>query len=153
MKKKEKEIKALSEIEDIIHASQVCRLGMSDDDIPYIIPVCFGYQDNTLFIHSALKGKKIDILRKNNRVCFEFDINTQPVPAEKPCKWGMQYKSVAGNGTAVFLEDPEEKKAALGVIMSQYSDKAFEFPIDAVNATTVIKIKISKITGKQSGFL
>ncbi len=152
MRKKEKEIKTLSEIEDIIHASQVCRLGMSDGDMPYIVPVCFGYKENTLFIHSALKGKKIDALKKNNQVCFEFDISTQPVPAEKPCKWGMQYKSVIGTGTAVFLEDPEEKKKALGIIMNQYSVKEYEFPMDAVNATAVIKIEISKITGKQSGF-
>ena len=102
MRKKEKEITQSSEIEEVIRKSLVCRIGMSDNDLPYIVPVCFGYQDNTIYIHGALKGRKNDILKKNKNVCFEFDINTAVVTAEDACKWGMNYQSVIGFGKAAF---------------------------------------------------
>jgi len=114
------------------------------------VPLSFGYQDRTLYFHSALEGKKIDILRKNNRICFEFDVNTEIIEAEKACKWGMKYQSVIGFGKAVFVEDIEEKQKALNIIISHYSDRNFQFSDKAIKKIAVIKIKIESMTGKHS---
>ena len=152
MRRKEKEIIEKSEIEAVIHKSMVCRLGLSDDDIPYIVPLCFGYKDNTIYVHSSLEGKKVDILQKNHRVCFEFDINTEIVEGKTDCKWGMKYQSVIGFGNAFFLEEPDDKQRALNIIMNKYSDRQSQFPEKAIDGTAVIKIEIGSMTGKQSGF-
>ncbi len=152
MRRKEKEITQKSEIETIIQKSLVCRVGLCDNDIPYIVPLCFGYKDNTIYVHGSLKGRKIDILKKNQNICFEFDINSEVVKAENACEWGMKYKSVIGFGKAFFLEDKKEKQKALNIIMSQYSNKPFKFPEKVINGTSVIKIEIASMTGKQSGF-
>ncbi|MFC1532217.1 pyridoxamine 5'-phosphate oxidase family protein [Thermodesulfobacteriota bacterium] len=64
MRRKEKEITKKSEIEAVINKALVCRVGLSDNNFPYIVPLCFGYQDNTIYIHGALEGRKIDILKK-----------------------------------------------------------------------------------------
>ncbi|MBF0259423.1 MAG: pyridoxamine 5'-phosphate oxidase family protein [Desulfamplus sp.] len=168
MRRKEKEITQKSEIEAVIKRALVCRLGLSDGTMPYVVPLCFGYKDNTLYLHSALKGKKIDILRGNPNVCFEFDEDTHIKKVEKPCDWGVRFQSVIGFGKASFIEDMEEKKEALNIIMNKYVYKAepadknesadnfalpdkFEFPENSVNGTAVIKIEISSITGKRSG--
>ena len=82
MRRKEKEITDKTAIESIILRSSVCRLALSEDNHPYIVPLCFGYKDNTLYFHSALEGKKLDIMKNNNNVCFEFDIDYQIVEAE-----------------------------------------------------------------------
>lgn len=74
MRRKEKEINNITEIERIINESPVCRIALSDNGLPYMIPVCFGYSNRHLYFHSANAGKKIDILKKNNNICFEFDI-------------------------------------------------------------------------------
>ena len=74
MRRREKEITDESTLESIILASLVCRLALSDGNQPYIVPLCFGYQDKTLYFHSALEGKKIDIIKHNQNVCFEFDL-------------------------------------------------------------------------------
>ncbi|MFH2046242.1 MAG: pyridoxamine 5'-phosphate oxidase family protein [Pseudomonadota bacterium] len=66
MRRKEKEITDKSEIEAVIHRLIVCRVGLADDNIPYIVPLCFGYRDNTIYVHGSLKGKKINILRKSH---------------------------------------------------------------------------------------
>lgn len=151
MRRKEKEITEKSEIEAVIHKSIVCRIGMSDDNIPYIVPLCFGYLDNTIYVHCYLKGRKIDILQKNNNVCFEFDINTEIVEGENPCEWGMKYQSVIGFGKALFIKDQDDKRKALNIIMNQYSGRPSLFSEKAINGTAVIKIEIESITGKQSG--
>jgi uncharacterized protein len=150
MRRKEKEIKDSSEIEAIIRDARVCRLALSENDRPYIVPLCFGYKDNALYFHGAGEGKKIDMVKENPRVCFEFDIQAEPIEAEDPCFWGMKFKSVIGFGTASLVTDEKEKETALGIIMGQYSDRRHSFDADFVRATTVIQVEVEEMTGKQS---
>ena len=77
MRRKEKEIAERSELEAVIKEASVCRIAMVEGTSPYVVPLCFGYDDNTLYFHSAIEGKKIEILKKNNSVCFEMDIGTE----------------------------------------------------------------------------
>ena len=152
MRRKEKEVTEAAAIEAIIKSSVVCRLGIIDGDKPYIVPMCFGYHDRNIYLHSSLKGKKIELIQKNKNVCFEFDINSETVKADSPCKWGMKYQSVTGFGKAVFIEDPVEKKKALSIIMNQYSHGSFHFPDTNLSGTAIIMIEIESMRGKQSGF-
>ncbi len=151
MRRSEKEITEKTEIESIIRQSMVCRLALSDGECPYIVPLCFGYKDNTLYIHSAKEGKKLDILRRNNNVCFEFDIGTAVKPGKTACDWGMAYRSVIGFGKALMVEDVAEKRDALELITAQYADKTYKVTDGAVKEITVIKVEISTMTGKRSG--
>ena len=151
MRKKDKEIKDVAAIEDVLSRAMVCRLGMCDGDRPYVVPLCFGYEDNALYFHSAGQGKKIEILRKNNDVCFEVDIDHELVKGEQACDWGMKYKSVVGFGKAVLVEDIELKRNALDIIMRQYSEGTFEYTERAIDNITIIKVEIESMTGKQSG--
>ncbi|HIP39053.1 MAG TPA: pyridoxamine 5'-phosphate oxidase family protein [Desulfocapsa sulfexigens] len=150
MRRKEKEILDKDVLREIIYSSRVCRLGLSDGIYPYIVPLCFGYQDNTLYFHSAQEGKKIELLKKNPNICFEFDQNSSVVRAEKPCSWGMKYQSIIGYGKAEFVETRKEKQQALNIIMRQYSSNQHEFPDSVIDKTTVFKIKIIGMTGKQA---
>jgi nitroimidazol reductase NimA-like FMN-containing flavoprotein (pyridoxamine 5'-phosphate oxidase superfamily) len=151
MRRKEKEIKDKAEIESIIKQSLVCRLAMSVDGEPYIVPLCFGYTDGVLYMHSAKEGKKIEILKQNNGVCFEFDIATEVTTGKTACDWGMNYRSVIGFGKASFVEDLEEKRKALEIITVQYAGKTYKLTDGAVKETLVIKVDVEAMTGKQSG--
>jgi nitroimidazol reductase NimA-like FMN-containing flavoprotein (pyridoxamine 5'-phosphate oxidase superfamily) len=151
MRRKEKEITEKAAIEAIIKKSLVCRLALSDNNSPYIVPLCFGYKDKVLYFHGSLKGKKIDIIKKNQKVCFEFDTNTEIVKAEDACHWSVKYQSVICFGKAILLEDVEEKRKALNIIMSQYSDRSFQFNDAILKKMAVIKVEIESMTGKQSG--
>jgi hypothetical protein len=64
----------------------------------------------------------------------------------------MKFQSVIGFGKAVFIDDPDEQREALDCIMKHYSDQSFLFSDSVLKATTVIKIKVNRMTGKQSGF-
>ena len=151
MRRVDKEITHRAEMESIIRRSMVCRLALADENLPYLVPLCFGYKDNSLYFHSIGQGKKLDMLKKNNNVCFEFDIDYEPIKADKACDWGMKFKSVIGFGKASFVEDFESKCRALDIIMQQYSGESFAYPEAKVKNTVIIKVEIEHMTGKQSG--
>ena len=108
-------------IEDIIQRSQVCRLGMTDGDQPYVVPLCFGYKDKVLYVHCAPQGYKLDILHRNNKVCVEFDIDQHLISGEKACQWSMNYRSVIAFGRAFIVKKTVMKRAALDIIMNHYT--------------------------------
>lgn len=151
MRKTEREIKDRAALDDIIRGSQVCRLGLVDDGLAYIVPLCFGYDGACLYFHSAPEGRKLDLLRRNPRVCVEFDAVDSLVPAATACGWTIRYRSVIGTGQGDLVEDPAEKRRALDLIMAQYSPGAFTFPETAVARTAIIRVRLDSLAGKQSG--
>lgn len=138
------------DIEAIIRKATVCRLGLIDGDTPYVVPLCFGYRRGTLYFHTSPKSPKLDMIRKHPRVCFEMDVATEPVAAEKPCDWNMHYASVIGFGTATLVEDASEKRDALTAIMDQYTSGPYEFPEKKIAITAVIKVTVDRMTGRKS---
>jgi hypothetical protein len=148
MRQKDREIKNRKAIDDIIRRCRVCRLAMCDDGQPYIIPLNFGYDGKFLYFHAALEGRKIDIIRRNSRVGFEFDILHNIVTAQRACDWGAKYESVVGTGTAEIINDVEVKKTALECIMRQYGSEAGDFPEEIMKKTLILRVRILEISGK-----
>jgi hypothetical protein len=156
MRRKDKEIADKLEIEAILKRAFVCRIAFSENNKPHIVPVIFGYTDNCLYFHSAPEGKKLDILRNNNNVCFEIDIDFEIVKSKTPCNWSAKYRSVIGFGKAFFVDEVEEKRNALNLIIQKYSNTSheneYEFSEDMVGIVTVIRIDVEHMTGKTSGY-
>ena len=152
MRKKEKEITDIEEIEKIIKKAKVCHLGLMDNDEPYIVPVNFGYDRNALYFHSALEGRKVELIKKNNKICFEIDTDVEIVSSEKPCDWTTKYRSVIGVGRAHILNSDEDKAHGLSLIMKQYSDGEPGLDFEKLNSVLIVKIDIESITGKKSGY-
>ena len=151
MRKTEREITSRQEMDSIIRRSKICRLGFVDGQEPYIVPMNFGYDGQVFYFHCAQEGRKLEIMRRNSRVCFEFDILEQIVEGPAGCTWACRYQCVMGTGMAAMIDDPVEKRAALARIMAQYAgDRAFTFPEEAVNRTAIFQVKIDSITGKQT---
>lgn len=152
MRRKDKEITYPPYTEAIIARASMCRLAMSDDGQPYVVPLCYGYKDNTFYIHCAREGRKLDILRKNDRVCVEIDIDCEIVRGDDACDWSMKYRSVIGFGRASFIDDEEAKREALDVIMAHYAGGPCEYDMTKMKKTVVIKVVLEEVTGKQSGY-
>ena len=152
MRRKDKEITGAKDIEEIIRGANICRLALCEGGRPYVVPLCFGYEDGKLYFHSASQGRKLEILKNNRNVCFEMDIDQELVSGEAPCKYGFRYRSVVGFGRASFVRDPESKCKALGMIMKNYSEGVFDFTESQIAKTAVIKVDIEDMTGKISGY-
>jgi hypothetical protein len=125
---------------------------MVDGDEPYIVPMNFGYDGKSLFFHCAKEGRKIEVLRRNGKVCFEMDLDTEVIKGDVACKWSMRYRSVEGVGHAHLVEDVEAKRNGLNVIMSHYAKGPFEYAERGFDLALVIRVDIKSISGKRSKF-
>ena len=155
MRRNDKEINNIKSMESILHEADYCMIGLSDNNSPYMVPMNFGFKDNNLYLHSAPEGKKIEIIKVNNKVSFGVQIKTEVVKNEKACNWGMNYMSVIGEGYAFFIEDYNKKVEALNIIMSKYSDcetNTFEYSETVLNNLSLIKVEVKELKGKISGY-
>jgi len=143
------EITDKKEIKSIIENSKICRLALCDGIIPYIVPLNFGFKDNSIYFHCAKEGRKIDILSKNRNVCVEFEEEYEIVEKEVACDWTCYYRSVIAFGTAEILTDYDEKLKALKILMSQYSSKDYSFTDNQISKVAIIRVKIEAMTGKK----
>ncbi len=150
MRKAKREIKDAAAVEAVLKKERVCRLGLCDGEWPYVVPVNYGFANGRLYFHSAVEGKKIDLLRRNDRVCFEVESETAVVADEKPCDYTTRYRSVIGWGRARFLETPEEKLRGLKILMKHHQGPTDNFRESVLDVTAVVEIEIMEMTGKAS---
>lgn len=153
MRRKDREVSSKEEIKSIIEKCMVCHLAMVDKGLPYVVPLNFGYtlDDNslTLFFHSAKAGRKLDILKENNAVCFEMACEGKLGHIENPCNSGYYYESVHGFGHAEFVEDISEKCNALALMVKHLSKQDFVFSEKQANSVCVFKVVSKDFTGKR----
>ncbi len=153
MTRREHQITDRAEIIDILDRCKILHLGLVDGDEPYVVPMNYGYtmgEDGTLsvYIHGAVKGRKLDVMQANPKVFFEMECDVQPFDGQLPCQYGTAYKSLMGRGRAVILETPEEKMAALTTLMKTQTGKDFEFNERLVSIVSVVRIDVLEYTAK-----
>ena len=150
--KRERQVTDPEKILHILDTGKVLHLGLSVKDEPYVVPMNYGYtmEDGklVLYLHSAVRGRKLDMLRQNPRVFFEIDCDLMPFEGRVPCQYGLVYSSVMGRGKAVIVEDVEEKKKAMSVLMKTQTGKDFTFNEKLVSIVTVIRIDVAEYTAK-----
>jgi hypothetical protein len=152
MRRAEWAVRDRQAIDEIIRRAQVLRLGLCAQGEPYIVPVCFGYDGQRVYVHSATEGRKLDILQRNPRVCFEIDLDAEVMPAETPCGWGMRYRSVMGVGRAHLAQDEAAKVRGLNAIMAHYGGDREGYKPDALDRVAVIVIEIESLSAKALGW-
>jgi nitroimidazol reductase NimA-like FMN-containing flavoprotein (pyridoxamine 5'-phosphate oxidase superfamily) len=151
MRKANQEITDKKIIEEILATSNVCRIAMTDKDCPYILPFNYGYKEKCIYIHSAPEGKKIDLLKKNKKVCFEIEQKAEIVKHERACQWSTMYRSLVGYGEVEIITDFDQKKKGLEIIMAHYgAPDNIEFETKQIDSVVILKLAISDVTGKQS---
>lgn len=144
-----------SEIESIIRESIYCTVGMLDENgLPYVLPMNFGYADQTLYLHGGFKGKKIKALQKNKQICVNFCTNTalRYQNAEIACSYSMKYRSAMLYGSIEFVENLEEKEQILRIIMRQYTSNEVRFSAPALKNVCVMKVTAERLEGRELGY-
>jgi hypothetical protein len=146
---------SIQDIEQIINKCDVCNLAMVDSlNMPYVVPMNFGYENKTIYLHGSPKGKKIDILNQNNNVCVSFsaDLELKWQNEGVACSYSMKYRSVIANGKVEFIEDPSEKVKALNVIMGNYTERSFKYNDPSIRDVNVFKVVVEKLEGRVYGY-
>ena len=152
MRRRSREITDRAEIDAILASDKVLHLALARDNVPFLVPVFYGFDGKALYVHSASAGTKIEILKTNNRVCFEVTTENGVVTAEAACDFEAKHRTVIGFGRASFVDDVAEKTRALDLIVSRFTDRKFDYPAEKLGITKVIRIDIDSIKGKAYGF-
>ena len=152
MTKRERQITDEAQIKYILDTAKVLHLGLAVNDEPYVVPMNYGYTMDqgklTLYLHSAVRGKKLDMIRENPNVFFEMNCDLIPFEGPVPCRYGLSYTSLMGQGQARIIEDPEEKQRAMAILMKTQSGKDFAFNEKLVSIVSVIRIDVAEFTAK-----
>ncbi len=154
MRRKDKEITEATELLDIIHRCRVCRLAMLDEEGLYIVPLNYGYawEENrlTFYFHSAKEGRKIRALQTHPEVAFELDCDHRLLAGDIPCKSTYGFKSIIGNGMVRFIDEPEERKKALSLLLSHQLGRDCTVTDAMQGAVALFKLEVSSFSGKAS---
>jgi nitroimidazol reductase NimA-like FMN-containing flavoprotein (pyridoxamine 5'-phosphate oxidase superfamily) len=151
VRRHDREVESRQEIDEILHGAKVLHIAFAVDREPYVVPISFGYDGTSLYIHTAKEGRKIDCIDANPRVCFQVERNVRMVTdSEDACAWSFVFESVIGHGVVSELSDPEKRSHGLNHIMRHYSGKEWEFDPSALSNTRVWRIWIESVTGKRS---
>ena len=152
MTKRERQVTDPQQIQAILDTAKVLRLGLAVDNEPYVVPMNYGYVMEagklTLYLHSAVRGRKLDMVQANPKVFFEMDCDLKPFEGNLPCQYGLSYSSIMGRGTACLVEDVEEKKKAMSILMKTQTGKDFSFEDRLVGIVTVIRVDVAAYTAK-----
>ena len=152
MTKRERQITDPQQIQRILDTGKVLHLGLAVDNEPYVVPMNYGYTKENgklvMYLHSAVRGKKLDMIRINPKVFFEIDCDLVPFESDLPCQYGLSYSSVMGKGIARIVDEVEEKKKAMSVLMKTQTGKDFTFEDRLVSIVAVIRIDVEAYTAK-----
>lgn len=145
MRRSEREVQDINEIERILNEAQVCRIAMQDGEFPYIIPMCFGYTlesgELALYFHSATQGKKMELLKENNNVAFEIDRMGEIIPGETACSFSAAFECITGRGS-IDVINGIEKITGLNTIMAKYNKTGREhkYSEQMLNSVAILKL-------------
>ena len=152
MTKREFKITDEAEIREILDTAKVLRLGLAVDNEPHIIPLNYGYSMEegklTFYLHSAVKGSKLELMGNNPNVCFELDCDLVPFEGKVACQYGLSYTALSGRGRAVIVEDTAEKMEAMSILMKTQTGKDFTFNERLVSIVAVIRVDVTEFAAK-----
>ena len=152
------EIKSFEKIKEFLNDEHVGRISSIDvSGFPQIIPMNFVFLNDAIYMHSHVKGEKLDNISNNDKVGFESDRELEFLPSyfEDPHNAALAdtlYISVVVKGIASFVTDREEKTLALNGLMEKYQPEGFYDPLKSdmrvLDAVSVIKINPQTLHGK-----
>jgi len=141
------------EIDAVVRACKTCYVAMSDEGMPYVLPMNFGYDGEFVILHSAQHGRMWETIKKNSKVCINWTLGEELAwqDVRVGCSYRVKSKTVLVEGTVEFIDDYDEKVSCLEKTMSQYSDREFTFSKPSIVNVGIMKVHIDKIVAKEFG--
>jgi nitroimidazol reductase NimA-like FMN-containing flavoprotein (pyridoxamine 5'-phosphate oxidase superfamily) len=142
-----------NEIKDILRQCKTCHVAMSNNDIPYVLPLNFGIDGDNVILHSAPHGRMWETLKKNPKVCIIWTLGEELAWQDErvACSYRVQSKTVMVEGEARIIEDYEEKERLFIQFMTQYSNLDFKFNAPSIRNVGLIVVPMTKLSAKAFG--
>lgn len=159
MRRADREVTNPEQIAAIVAACDIVEVAYADAEGLTIVPLNFGFDYDeatgklTLWFHSAPRGRKLDAIRAaaggRLPVAFTMQTDCEVVAGRTTCNWGEAFKSIVGNGTASIIDNLDEARQGLALLMKQQAGmEHVEFTDQQVHAVTVWKVEADYLTAK-----
>ncbi len=140
-------------IDAVIRSCKTCFVAMSDGEKPYVLPMNFALDGDSVILHSAQNGRMWETLQKNPVVCINWISGEELAWQDEQvgCSYRVKSISVLAEGTVEFIDNYDEKERYLNMLMAQYSNRKFRFNAPAVKNVGIIKVSITQISARDFG--
>ncbi|MCE2614417.1 MAG: pyridoxamine 5'-phosphate oxidase family protein [Nitrosopumilus sp. (ex Thoosa mismalolli)] len=152
------QIQSKQKMVEFLNQEHVGRIATIDSNgYPQVIPMNFVFFNDAIYMHSYVKGEKLENIKANSKSGFEVDKELEFLPSyfSSPTDASMAdtlYISVVIKGQSVIVKDSGEKSLALNAMMRKYQPEGQYEPLrsdmDVLNYTVVIKVVPEEMTGK-----
>lgn len=142
------------QVEEIIRKCSYCTVSIIDlEGNPYAIPMNFAYQDGVIYLHSGAEGGKIEMVTRHPQVCITFCEGHELVYMHRQvaCSYSMKSRSVVCRGKVRFIEEMDEKRQVLDILMKQYTENECGYAEPAVRSVKVWEVRVEKLTCRSFG--
>lgn len=138
---------------EVLAAAPIAYLSVADEG-PYVVPICFAYEDagasgewGRVLIHTG-EGRKTRALALDPRVCVAVVAEAAFEQGPEPCRDTFSFRSVLIEGTAVLLSERDERERALRTIVAKYDPGAAGHPFAETDfrVTLVYAINIGSLS-------
>lgn len=157
MRRKDREVTDFNQILKMIDHCEVLRLGLSDGDFPYIVPVNFSYEADAetkqicFYIHGAMAGRKYELLQKNPKCSFEMDTQLKIDYLYDCHDITTRYECVMGTAEAEEIPDSEKEKIMQEKLLSRWEEaKTFPWNRASLKRCAMFRIVVKTISGKMN---
>ena len=155
MRRRDRQLTDIADIDAILQAEKVFRLGISDPgaSAPYVLPLNYGYEwqgSRLRFVfHGASAGRKYELLLQSPQVGFELDGSHQHIPADTACEYGFSFRSIIGTGVVCMLTEDAAKRNAVDLLMRCQTGRTFPIDDKALAKTAVYELISEDFQAKQ----
>ena len=154
MRRTDRQVTDPAKVTQFLEEAKFLHLGLNDEICPYIVPLHYGYcfEDGAIsfWMHGAMEGHKLDLIRKDPHVFVELECDIAPISGgDEACRYGSAYASIMGSGIARILEDPKEKAEGLQILMKHQTGRDFPISEKMAEAVAVIRVDLEQWTAKQ----
>lgn len=167
MRRKDRQIISQSELFSLANSCKFASVGLIDkSDInnikSYVVPLSFGikWEKNSdkpsFYFHSAKNGRKIDLLKNNSHACLTLVKSANIKPVENKgknsdvCTASMFYESIIADGYFEIIDNENEKKEALSIILDHYDQPTSPMNKNLLAQTCVFKLTPENLSGKKN---
>jgi len=153
MRRKDKQVTDRNVLDEILREGELVHLALFDGENPYALCMNYGYDGKALYLHGAKQGRKMDIFAAHPKVSFNVVLDYQMIKNEDAGEFTSHFRSVVGEGHVEVLENLEDKRYGLDVLMASCAPgEDYDYGDQLVARTAVMRIVIDSLDGKISGY-
>jgi nitroimidazol reductase NimA-like FMN-containing flavoprotein (pyridoxamine 5'-phosphate oxidase superfamily) len=143
-----------STVHAVLDAGLVSAVGFVEGGAPVVVPMIYGREGETIYLHGARKARVIRLLEQTEQACVNVTLLDGIVFARSAFNSSMNYRSATVFGRPTLIEGSEEKLHAMRVIsentMPGRWDELRESLHREVKMTGVISLQIESASAKIS---